>query len=49
MFILFFFFFLQYDSLDLEKLKARPAHMGVFMRYIFSQAEADPNPLVALL
>lgn len=39
----------EYDSLDLEKLKARPAHMGVFMRYIFSQAEADPNPLLFYL
>lgn len=29
---------------DLEKLKARPAHLGVFLRYIFSQA--DPSPLV---
>ncbi|XP_074079263.1 rho guanine nucleotide exchange factor 11-like isoform X2 [Macrotis lagotis] len=28
---------------DLEKLKTRPAHLGVFLRYIFSQA--DPNPL----
>ncbi|XP_031822671.1 rho guanine nucleotide exchange factor 11 isoform X9 [Sarcophilus harrisii] len=28
---------------DLEKLKYRPAHLGVFLRYIFSQA--DPNPL----
>ncbi|KAM5129166.1 rho guanine nucleotide exchange factor 11 isoform 2-T2 [Mantella aurantiaca] len=39
----------EYDSLDLEKLKARPAHMGVFLRYIFSQAEADPNPLLFYL
>lgn len=30
---------------DLEKLKARPAHLGVFLRYIFSQA--DPSPLVS--
>lgn len=29
---------------DLEKLKSRPAHLGVFLRYIFSQA--DPSPLV---
>ncbi|KAM4014111.1 rho guanine nucleotide exchange factor 11 isoform 2-T2 [Anomaloglossus baeobatrachus] len=32
---------------DLDKLKARPAHMGVFLRYIFSQA--DPNPLLFYL
>ncbi|XP_063803174.1 rho guanine nucleotide exchange factor 11 isoform X2 [Pseudophryne corroboree] len=32
---------------DLEKLKGRPAHMGVFLRYIFSQA--DPNPLLFYL
>ncbi|XP_063295747.1 rho guanine nucleotide exchange factor 11 isoform X3 [Pelobates fuscus] len=32
---------------DLEKLKSRPAHMGVFLRYIFSQA--DPNPLLFYL
>ncbi|NXH79125.1 ARHGB factor, partial [Hydrobates tethys] len=33
------------DSLfqDLGKLKSRPAHLGVFLRYIFSQA--DPSPL----
>ncbi|KAM9294557.1 rho guanine nucleotide exchange factor 11 [Gastrophryne carolinensis] len=37
------------DTLDLEKLKARPAHLGVFMRYIFSQAEANPNPLLFYL
>lgn len=30
---------------DLEKLKSRPAHLGVFLRYIFSQA--DPSPLVS--
>lgn len=37
---------LQCDSLfqDLGKLKSRPAHLGVFLRYIFSQA--DPSPLV---
>lgn len=37
---------LQCDSLfqDLAKLKSRPAHLGVFLRYIFSQA--DPSPLV---
>lgn len=36
----------QCDSLfqDLGKLKSRPAHLGVFLRYIFSQA--DPSPLV---
>ncbi|KAK2489079.1 hypothetical protein MC885_018961 [Smutsia gigantea] len=28
---------------DLEKLKSRPAHLGVFLRYLFSQA--DPSPL----
>ncbi|XP_074079269.1 rho guanine nucleotide exchange factor 11-like isoform X5 [Macrotis lagotis] len=32
---------------DLEKLKTRPAHLGVFLRYIFSQA--DPNPLLFYL
>ncbi|KAG8449949.1 hypothetical protein GDO86_016580 [Hymenochirus boettgeri] len=32
---------------DLEKLKSHPAHMGVFLRYIFSQA--DPNPLLFYL
>ncbi|XP_077114959.1 rho guanine nucleotide exchange factor 11 isoform X5 [Ranitomeya variabilis] len=32
---------------DLDKLKSRPAHMGVFLRYIFSQA--DPNPLLFYL
>ncbi|XP_068918943.1 rho guanine nucleotide exchange factor 11 isoform X2 [Petaurus breviceps papuanus] len=32
---------------DLEKLKCRPAHLGVFLRYIFSQA--DPNPLLFYL
>lgn len=38
---------LQSDSIfqDLEKLKARPAHLAVFLRYIFSQA--DPSPLVS--
>jgi hypothetical protein len=30
---------------DLEKLKSRPAHLAVFLRYIFSQA--DPSPLVS--
>lgn len=29
---------------DLERLKSRPAHLGVFLRYLFSQA--DPGPLV---
>uniref|UniRef100_A0A452RHH0 Rho guanine nucleotide exchange factor 11 n=1 Tax=Ursus americanus TaxID=9643 RepID=A0A452RHH0_URSAM len=32
---------------DLEKLKARPAHLGVFLRYIFSQA--DPSLLLFYL
>ncbi|XP_038624183.1 rho guanine nucleotide exchange factor 11 [Tachyglossus aculeatus] len=32
---------------DLEKLKARPAHLGVFLRYIFAQA--DPSPLLFYL
>lgn len=32
---------------DLEKLKSRPAYLGVFLRYIFSQA--DPNPLLFYL
>ncbi|NXS40023.1 ARHGB factor, partial [Balaeniceps rex] len=37
------------DSLfqDLGKLKSRPAHLGVFLRYIFSQA--DPSPLLFYL
>ncbi|NWH74645.1 ARHGB factor, partial [Piaya cayana] len=37
------------DSLfqDLTKLKARPAHLGVFLRYIFSQA--DPSALLFYL
>ncbi|KAM6294199.1 LOW QUALITY PROTEIN: rho guanine nucleotide exchange factor 11-like [Aegotheles albertisi] len=37
------------DSLfqDLSKLKSRPAHLGVFLRYIFSQA--DPSPLLFYL
>ncbi|NXX99415.1 ARHGB factor, partial [Centropus bengalensis] len=39
----------QCDSLfqDLSKLKSRPAHLGVFLRYIFSQA--DPSPLLFYL
>uniref|UniRef100_A0A8C5SMR4 Rho guanine nucleotide exchange factor 11 n=1 Tax=Laticauda laticaudata TaxID=8630 RepID=A0A8C5SMR4_LATLA len=39
----------QNDSLfqDLGKLKTRPAHLGVFLRYIFSQA--DPSPLLLYL
>lgn len=32
---------------DFEKLKSRPAHLGVFLRYIFSQA--DPGPLLFYL
>lgn len=32
---------------DLGKLKTRPAHLGVFLRYIFSQA--DPSPLLLYL
>ncbi|NXP24890.1 ARHGB factor, partial [Scytalopus superciliaris] len=37
------------DSLfqDLSRLKARPAHLGVFLRYILSQA--DPSPLLFYL
>ncbi|XP_069734798.1 rho guanine nucleotide exchange factor 11 isoform X4 [Phaenicophaeus curvirostris] len=37
------------DSLfqDLTKLKSRPAHLGVFLRYIFSQA--DPSALLFYL
>ncbi|NXT29771.1 ARHGB factor, partial [Syrrhaptes paradoxus] len=37
------------DSLfqDLAKLKSRPAHLGVFLRFIFSQA--DPSPLLFYL
>uniref|UniRef100_A0A8C2C400 Rho guanine nucleotide exchange factor (GEF) 11 n=1 Tax=Cyprinus carpio TaxID=7962 RepID=A0A8C2C400_CYPCA len=31
---------------DIELLKSRPAHMTVFMRYVFSQL-LDPNPLVS--
>lgn len=30
---------------DIELLKTRPAHMTVFMRYVFTQL-LDPNPLV---
>ncbi|KAL7880638.1 hypothetical protein SRHO_G00028920 [Serrasalmus rhombeus] len=33
---------------DIELLKSRPAHMTVFMRYIFSQL-LDPNPLLFYL
>lgn len=33
---------------DVELLKSRPAHMTVFMRYVFSQL-LDPNPLVSTL
>ncbi|NWI41241.1 ARHGB factor, partial [Picathartes gymnocephalus] len=34
------------DSLfqDLERLKSHPAHLGVFLRFLFSQA--DPTPLL---
>ncbi|NXU52089.1 ARHGB factor, partial [Turnix velox] len=32
---------------DLGKLKSRPAHLGVFLRYILSQA--DPSPLLFYL
>lgn len=32
---------------DIELLKTRPAHMTVFMRYVFTQL-LDPNPLVSL-
>lgn len=32
---------------DIELLKSRPAHMMVFMRYVFTQL-LDPNPLVGL-
>lgn len=32
---------------DIEMLKLRPAHMTVFMRYVFTQL-LDPNPLVSL-
>ncbi|XP_040608466.1 rho guanine nucleotide exchange factor 11 isoform X4 [Mesocricetus auratus] len=32
---------------DLEKLKSHPAHLAVFLRYIFSQA--DPGPLLFYL
>ncbi|XP_078238259.1 LOW QUALITY PROTEIN: rho guanine nucleotide exchange factor 11 [Pogona vitticeps] len=37
------------DSLfqDLGRLKTRPAHLGVFLRYLFSQA--DPSPLLLYL
>lgn len=31
---------------DIELLKSRPAHMTVFMRYVFTQL-LDPNPLVS--
>ncbi|KAL4618283.1 rho guanine nucleotide exchange factor 11 isoform X2 [Arapaima gigas] len=33
---------------DIELLKSRPAHMAVFMRYVFSQL-LDPNPLLFYL
>uniref|UniRef100_A0A8C6SI75 Rho guanine nucleotide exchange factor (GEF) 11 n=1 Tax=Neogobius melanostomus TaxID=47308 RepID=A0A8C6SI75_9GOBI len=33
---------------DIEILKSRPAHMTVFMRYVFSQL-LDPNPLLFYL
>eukprot|EP00063_Salmo_salar_P036890 XP_014011725.1 PREDICTED: rho guanine nucleotide exchange factor 11-like isoform X4 [Salmo salar] len=33
---------------DVELLKSRPAHMTVFMRYVFSQL-LDPNPLLFYL
>ncbi|XP_056298367.1 rho guanine nucleotide exchange factor 11 isoform X3 [Pseudoliparis swirei] len=33
---------------DIELLKSRPAHMAVFMRYIFTQL-LDPNPLLFYL
>ncbi|XP_036813749.1 rho guanine nucleotide exchange factor 11 isoform X7 [Oncorhynchus mykiss] len=33
---------------DIELLKSRPAHMTVFMRYLFSQL-LDPNPLLFYL
>ncbi|KAM9424101.1 rho guanine nucleotide exchange factor 11 [Pholidichthys leucotaenia] len=33
---------------DIELLKTRPAHMAVFMRYVFSQL-LDPNPLLFYL
>uniref|UniRef100_A0A8C9XAT4 Rho guanine nucleotide exchange factor (GEF) 11 n=1 Tax=Sander lucioperca TaxID=283035 RepID=A0A8C9XAT4_SANLU len=32
---------------DIELLRSRPAHMAVFMRYVFTQL-LDPNPLVEL-
>ncbi|XP_068851369.1 rho guanine nucleotide exchange factor 11-like isoform X2 [Aphelocoma coerulescens] len=37
------------DSLfqDLKRLKSRPAHLGVFLRFLFSQA--DPTPLLFYL
>uniref|UniRef100_A0A7N8YEP1 Rho guanine nucleotide exchange factor (GEF) 11 n=1 Tax=Mastacembelus armatus TaxID=205130 RepID=A0A7N8YEP1_9TELE len=45
----YFPFVLQMDGpfQDIELLKSRPAHMMVFMRYIFTQL-LDPNPLVSL-
>ncbi|XP_041087848.1 LOW QUALITY PROTEIN: rho guanine nucleotide exchange factor 11 [Polyodon spathula] len=33
---------------DIDRLKSRPAHMAVFMRYIFGQL-LDPNPLLFYL
>ncbi|XP_041841511.1 rho guanine nucleotide exchange factor 11 isoform X3 [Melanotaenia boesemani] len=33
---------------DIESLKSRPAHMTVFMRYVFTQL-LDPNPLLFYL
>uniref|UniRef100_A0A4W6EDH4 Rho guanine nucleotide exchange factor (GEF) 11 n=1 Tax=Lates calcarifer TaxID=8187 RepID=A0A4W6EDH4_LATCA len=46
----FLFFSLLYSQMDgpfqdIELLKSRPAHMTVFMRYVFTQL-LDPNPLV---
>uniref|UniRef100_A0A7N8YAL7 Rho guanine nucleotide exchange factor (GEF) 11 n=1 Tax=Mastacembelus armatus TaxID=205130 RepID=A0A7N8YAL7_9TELE len=46
----YFPFVLQMDGpfQDIELLKSRPAHMMVFMRYIFTQL-LDPNPLLFYL
>uniref|UniRef100_A0A669C2D9 Rho guanine nucleotide exchange factor (GEF) 11 n=1 Tax=Oreochromis niloticus TaxID=8128 RepID=A0A669C2D9_ORENI len=47
-----FIFFLSFSQMDgpyqdIDLLKTRPAHMAVFMRYVFTQL-LDPNPLVSL-
>uniref|UniRef100_A0A669BGA0 Rho guanine nucleotide exchange factor (GEF) 11 n=1 Tax=Oreochromis niloticus TaxID=8128 RepID=A0A669BGA0_ORENI len=48
-----FIFFLSFSQMDgpyqdIDLLKTRPAHMAVFMRYVFTQL-LDPNPLLFYL